>query len=130
MASVCVSLLTTMFTGCSTALFTSSDALYIHHIGSLWTHAAARPCFPVAITASLFMDPCSCSCEPSLERCNTSWAMAVPFWFQPTHPIYWLHVGLHVASPCNTITNAKDSAGSSSCHQALCYIGVRWADAA
>lgn len=128
--SVCVSLLTILFTGCSTALFTSSNALYIHHIGSLWTHAAASPCFTVAITASFCVDPCSCSCEPSLERCNTSWAVAVPIWFQPTHPIYWLLGGLHIASPCSAITNAGDSAGSSSCHQDLCCVGVRWADAA
>ena len=118
------------FTGCPTALFTSSNALYIHHIGSLWTHAVASPCFPVAITASFYMDPCSCSCEPSLERCNTSWAVAVPIWFQPANPIYWLLGGLHVASPCSAIINAEDSAGSSSCHQALCSAGVRWADAA
>lgn len=112
--SVCVSLLTAVFTGCPTALFTSSNALYIHHIGSLWTHAAPSPCLPLAITASFFLDPCSCSCEPSLERCNSSWAMAVPIWFQSTYPICWLCDGLHVASPFSAITNAKDSAGSSS----------------
>jgi hypothetical protein len=120
-------LLTTLFTGCATALFTSSIALYIHPIGNLWTHASASPRFPVVTTASFYMDPCSCSREPSLERCNTSWTVAVPIWFQPTDPIYRLRGGLHVSSPCSAITNAEDSAGSLSCHQAPCYVGVRWA---
>jgi hypothetical protein len=64
----------------------------------LWSRSIAGFHVPLAIAASFVMDLYSCSPEPSLARCNPSWAVAVPIWLQPTHPICCLLGGLHVAA--------------------------------
>lgn len=116
-------------TGCPAATFTPSPALYVCHASGLWNFAAAIFRLPLALAASFVVDPYSCGPEPSLARCNPSWAVDVPVWLQPTHPICWLHGGLHVAATCVALIGAGDAASSSACHSVLSCRDVRLANA-